>query len=669
MIRTTLAVTALSIAFGSIALGGEVLRFKSGTVKATAHTGLFSVSDKDGYFIVQFKNRVGAAERSILAGRGAEIVRYIPDDALVVRAKAQAVASLQSLSPAVNAVVPYKAQWKISQKANRLSTGGNLLVQLFPGADSLDADREIRAAGAKVLQVSSRALIVRAGATGVAAVASTPSVEWVQTLPTFTTLTFRGFDASENAAPEAAGDYTDLTGYESGTKLMNFDSAWSRGLTGKGQIVAMADTGLDTGVAETLHGDFKGRVPEGHVFGMNAENWGDPMGHGTHVAGSVMGSGAASGVGDASKIKGMRGGAFEAQLIAQGMWSPALGNLTVPPTLSELFVPAYKGGARIHTNSWGGSEFGVYDSYAQQADEYMAEHPDMLVIFAAGNSGVDMDKDGRIDADSVCSPGTAKNVLTVGASKNLVEKGGLQMKLGETGLGQEIWSVEPLASSMLSENAQGLAPFSSRGPTKDGRLKPEIVAPGTNVLSVRSQVDGAEPLWGPYNKDYVWSGGTSMATPLTAGAAAVVRQFLVEKMKLSAPSAALIKAVLMHTAFDLYPGQFGEGGAAAGQELLTRRPNVDEGYGRVDVANAINLKGTKVVDEKTGIATGETQTHQFKIEGEKNVVVTLVYTDAAGSAGAEKTLVNDLDVVLVDSNGQEISANDHVNNAEMVESR
>ncbi|RYZ76916.1 MAG: serine protease, partial [Proteobacteria bacterium] len=340
-----------------------------------------------------------------------------------------------------------------------------------------------------------------------------------------------------------------------------------------------------------LSPDFNGAVVKGQIFGLFSKSWDDPMGHGTHVAGSVLGRGTVSG----GKL---HGGAYDAQFIPQGMWSPMLKNLTVPTKVTDLFEKSYAEGARIHTNSWGSPRnLGAYDAMASSVDEFMFNNPDMLILFAAGNSGVDMNKDGRIDAGSVCSPGTAKNTLTVGASENVTTTGGIQVPINKLRSAKDSWAAEPIFSSMLSDNANGMAMFSSRGPTLDGRFKPEIVAPGTNILSARSHVAGASELWGAYNADYVYSGGTSMATPLAAGGAAVTRQILQDKMKIANPSAVLLKATLMHTAFDMYPGQYGEVGQAAGQELLTRRPNIDEGYGRMDLARVVSLEGaTHFVD-------------------------------------------------------------------------
>lgn len=453
---------------------------------------------------------------------------------------------------------------------------------------------------------------------------------------------------------ETNGDYTDLNGYETGTKVMNFDEAWSIGFSGQGQIVAMADTGLDTGDLSTLHQDFA-ITTHGYAYGLFTDSWYDPMGHGTHVAGSVMSNGSASG-------GQLKGGAYEAQFIPQGMWSDVLKNLSIPPDMSKFLEPAYNDGARVHTNSWGSPRnLGAYDGMSEQVDKFMWDHPEMLILFAAGNSGEDANKDGRVDEGSVSSPSTAKNCLTVGASENLLDQGGIQRPIKD--LAQGKWSAEPLGSDYLSNNPNGVAVFSSRGPTKDGRLKPDVVAPGTNILSNCSHIKDASPLWGNYNTDYCYSGGTSMATPLTAGAAAVVRQSLVEK-GISNPSAAVVKAVLMATATDMYPGQFGDVGKSKGQELLSPGPNFHQGHGRVNVANAVS-NNVIVFDETSGLEQGQTKSFQIDLDPSvQQIKITMVYTDRPAASSASKTLVNDLDLDAAMATGQSYIANDKVNNSE-----
>lgn len=656
----------------SSAEAGSVLRLKAGTLGAEdlealrVREGNFKNEKGERYFVVQFKEKITPQNQRSLTSLGAKIVRYLPDDALVIRASLKSVRLIEGSMDSVQIVVPYQASWKVSaefEPASVFSAQARhpILIRLFPHEDSRDVVARLRRIHGVRLDVDAgRSILATVPRESLDAIASIEGIEWIQQ-NTPMQLFHMGDDEFKNMAEKGAGDYSDLSGYESGTKLMKFESAYQRGFDGRGQTVSMADTGLDVGDVDTIAADFSGRVPEGFIFGLFSKSWEDPMGHGTHVAGSVMGSGAISG--------GLiQGGARGAKLVPEGMWSPMLGNLSVPAKLRDLFAKAYDAGARIHTNSWGSPQsLGAYDGFAQQVDEFTFGNPDMLVIFAAGNSGEDSDGDGRIDSGSISSPGTAKNVLTVGASKNYVLKGGIQRKMSELNSGKDKWGVEPIASSMLSENAQGLAAFSSRGPTKDGRIKPEIVAPGTNILSNRSHNPDAETLWGEYNGDYVWSGGTSMATPLTAGAAAVVRQYLVENRKVVDPSAALLKAVLIHTAFDLFPGQFGEVGKSRGQELLKRRPNTDEGYGRVDVERATDLGKALLVDDRVGLAAGEIHTYPIRVTGKSRLTATLVYTDAPAAAGAAQSLVNDLDLAIVDAAGKETSLKDRVNNSEMLE--
>ncbi|WP_413557437.1 S8 family serine peptidase [Bdellovibrio sp. HCB209] len=663
---TRLFVTsALAVSTASPAYAGSLLRFNSGTVNpgTEVQTALFSDAVA-GDYIVQFSNKITAKDRAALQARF-EIFGYLPDDALVVRGAMVDLNVFRQSHPGVYAVVPYKAQYKISNDIAPVSVFNkdqvqSLLIKLFKASDAKAVVSSLKKMKAEVEVVNGKSIVVLVPRSQIYNIANLTGVEHVQSTPVITTMDFP-LDQQLDPTTKGAGDYSDITGDESGTQVMKFDSVWALGLTGRGQTVAMADTGLDSGNINQIASDFSGAVKSGYAFGLWSKTWEDPMGHGTHVAGSIMSRGTASG----GRLKG---GAYDSMMVAEGMWSTMLNGLSVPSKLADLFDKANNDGARVHSNSWGAvKNFGAYDSMAVQVDEWMSNNPDMLVIFAAGNSGVDANKDGRIDGGSIGTPGTAKNVLTVGASKNRTKTGGIQVPVSKLRAAAEAWSAEPIFSSMLSDREDGIAMFSSRGPTLDGRVKPEIVAPGTNILSNRSHIKNASPLWGAYNDDYAWSGGTSMATPLTAGAVAIARQMLIEKWGVTNPSAAALKAMIMHSADDMYPGQFGEVGAAKGQEILTRRPNSDEGYGRVNMDNLVKMmKNTFVVDDRDGVTTNQTEDYTFKLSAPGKLYANLVWTDAAGSANASKALVNDLDLVLTGPNGT-ISMNDHTNNAEMIE--
>ena len=654
---------ALIAAFLPLAAqAGQSLKFIKGDIQLSERQVLTANEADDQIWIVQFKSKITAADQTILQANGGQIYRYIPEDALVVRGSKSLIE--KNLSNKLQGLMPYRGDFKLGVNLPVFSvmmSGQRDVLSLTvineaEVAATLSALQRIDSS-ARILQQSGRFFDITMDLSKVPRLAAVAGVEFIEAKAEVIPLHMTFEDQQVGAM--GTGDYSDLTGFETGTKLMNFDAAYSAGFAGEGQIVAMADTGVDMGSAATMSTDFQGAIYKGYSMGVGAKDWDDPMGHGTHVAGSVLGRGAVSG-------GALHGGAFKAKLIPEGMWSPLIENLTVPPKLAKLFDPAYADGARIHTNSWGAAaNLGAYDSMAQQADDFLWSNSKMLILFAAGNSGVDADKNGVIDHGSIGSPGTAKNVLTVGASKNYVLTGGIQRQIKDLRNATTSWGAEPISSSKLSENPMGLACFSSRGPTTDGRLKPEIVAPGTNILSVASHVAGADPLWGLYNKDYAFSGGTSMATPLAAGAAAVAREVLVKRFAMNDPSGAMLKAFLMHTAFDLYPGQFGEGGPT---QELARRPNSDEGYGRVDLAKVVSLgAGTRLVDEANGVGTNEQLSYNFTISNGQKLLANLVYFDAPGTPSAAKALVNDLDLVLVGADGHEVGPLDRINNSEVIE--
>lgn len=670
--KITVSVTAASLA-ASVGTAGTVLKLNAGAIDtnkmATHFAASWMMETSASDYIVQFKKAI-TENNKVQLQKHFEVFGYLPEDALVVRGTFAKLLSFKNTHPEVQAVIKYAPEYKISAQFDAASVfnkdaAQSVMVKTFKAADTeVIAAKLVQLNDQVELQVAEGSVLIATIPRGlVAQVAGLTGVEHIQPTPEIESFHFpMDQDLTGNLKITTAGDYTDLTGDEPGTKVMKFPVAWAKGYTGRGQIVSMADTGLDSGNLAAIHQDFGGAITSGYPFGLWSKTWEDPMGHGTHVAGSVLGRGTAS--------KGLlKGGAYEAHMVAESMWSPMMKNLSVPSKLGDLFAKAYADGARIHTNSWGGARtFGAYDNFAVQVDEWLYANPDMLVLFAAGNSGSDKNKDGRIDENSMASPGTAKNVMTVGASENVVTTGGIQVPISKLRAAKDEWGAEPIYSDYISNNENGLAMFSSRGPCTDGRIKPDIVAPGTNILSVRSQVKDASPLWGAYNNDYAWSGGTSMATPLAAGAAAVTRQVLIEKVGIANPSGALLKAAMLHTAVDMYPGQFGEIGAARGQEILTRRPNSDEGYGRVDVANIANLSApTQFIDNRQGVAQGAEVSYGFTLSRTGSVYANLVWTDAPGSSNAAQALVNDLDLVLTLPNGQTLSMNDHVNNLEMIE--
>lgn len=450
------------------------------------------------------------------------------------------------------------------------------------------------------------------------------------------------------------------------------------GLTGKGEIIAIADTGLDTGDPDNIHLDFYGKIKSVQSFPINVtisrdvDNPGGDdgpadlySGHGTHVAGSALGNGIQSIACGVPSIQGM---APDATLVFQAVeqtpkWKPGVileyltrrqyppnyGLYGIPEELKVLFQPAYDQGARIHSNSWGGGNPGEYRIDSEQLDEFVWRNKDFLVVVAAGNEGVDTDRtDKAVDLMSISSPGTAKNCLTVGACENL------RSEFTST-YNFENFPYKPFVLDSKSDSEDDIVAFSSRGPCKTGRRKPDVIAPGTYILSTRSSMISHQTVgWGRYEpaKDYyMFYGGTSMATPLAAGSAAIVRQYLrsFHGGIFINPSAALLKAAIIHSAKYInyryaHPGSF---------------PWADneQGWGRVCLKKLINpLPDEQImfVDEKNALKTGDYRDYEFEV-GESSVKlrVTMVYTDYPG-----ENLINNLNLFVISPDKKYYIGND-----------
>lgn len=439
---------------------------------------------------------------------------------------------------------------------------------------------------------------------------------------------------------------------------------------GDGEIVAVADTGFDKGSTSNVHPAFTGRVARLYALGRpSPARSDDPNGHGTHVAGSVLGDGASASMGGA-----IQGTAPEARLVLQSTLDKngKLGGL--PVDLHDLFEPPYDDdGARVHTNSWGATTGGLpYDSSAREIDEVVWSRQDLVICFAAGNQGTDANSNGVIDAGTVGSQSAAKNCITVGASESVRDQFDLTWGDGWP----SDYPANPINDDRVADDADGMAAFSARGPTKEGRFKPDVVAPGTFILSALSRAATAGGWGASSDPAYFWEGGTSMATPLVAGCTAVLRETLV-KNGVPNPSAALIKALLINGAVEL-PGQYSPSEAGPS-------PNNESGFGRVDLAGSVIIPGPDVdggFGEGGPLKQGDEDTVHVRVPEEVRhdqdavapfatgvrLKVTLVWSDPPGAA-----LQNDLDLIVRAANGDERHGNmgtskrfDRSNNVEQV---
>ncbi|GAA2514626.1 S8 family serine peptidase [Pilimelia columellifera] len=623
-----------------------------------------------GLFVAQFDGPVGAAQRLFLEGHGAAIDGYLPDFAYLVRmtaAQADAVAG----GAGVRAVERFTPEWKRSAAA---TDSARLYTVTVAGDADVAAVRAAAASSGAVASVSGRALLI--AATG-AQVDTLSRREDVTSVDAYTMMR----PLNESAV------FTTMKG----------QPAADRGYDGSSQIAAVADTGFGTGVAATAHPGVPGsRItairdwPTADIANCRVADPDGPRdvdsGHGTHTATSVVGGGDATGVGKAA--------AYQARLVFQAVqdWVKPIGSCGnafkegyhlggLPTDIRTLFAQAYADGARVHSNSWGGPRNGVYEDNAAGVDDFIARNRDMTITFAAGNGGGDTDRNGVVDPDSVGAPATAKNGIAVGASesgrrtyacdRSLTYSGqtasekrswgadGSCQKLGGT-MPLPTWGawypsmapVAPLKDDPQAGNDQQMTPFSGRGPTDDGRIKPDLVAPGAWILSgysplFRQGYDSAmnpknkayqsDAVGFPYDGAYKYNTGTSMSNPLVAGGAVVVRDYYVKKHGQNA-SAALVKATLVNGATDLLDED--SDGRDDNRHPI---PNIHEGWGLANLDRA--TAGTAIwLDEGAALDTGATREYQVTAKAGAPMKITLAWTDPAAKVNAATTLVNDLDL-------------------------
>jgi len=375
----------------------------------------------------------------------------------------------------------------------------------------------------------------------------------------------------------------------------------------------------------------------------------------------------------------VRGLAYEAQLVFQAVeqevewqdpsdqWKYGRYLLAgIPLDLSTLFGDAYRRRARIHSNSWGGGAPGAYDAQCEQLDRFVWEHKDFCVLVAAGNDGTDRDGDGRINPMSVTSPATAKNCITVGACESV------RPEFDRETYGDwwdSDYPVPPFRDDPMANDSRQVVAFSSRGPTRDGRLKPEVIAPGTFILSTRStQIAPNNFAWGahpPSNGQYFFMGGTSMATPLVAGAVALIREYLRKERRIAKPSAALLKAALV-----LGARRLSDRNPTAAERLGDN----DQGFGRVHLDESlIPRKPTLAhfLQPRTKLGTGDVYNLEIEVRSSRVPVrIVLAYSDYPGL-----TLVNNLNLIARSPGGTVYAGNqpsgtltmDTANNVEVIE--
>jgi hypothetical protein len=526
--------------------------------------------------------------------------------------------------------VPYHPAFKLDPEIgkrtfvspDRISEPGILLmVMIFEGADLDALTKSIRDLGFEVLSVTDE---------------SEQNLRRIKVRVQQPSDAIRIAQLIEVRYVEEVGDITlnnGTTSWVIQTNTLNSRTVWGNGLRGEGQIIGHIDGRLD--INHCFFRDAINNTPNpAHrkVVGLrNAAGGSTDQDHGTFSAGCAAGEdlnndalSAAPNAnnGNAPRARLSHGYLYDLDWITGGTVS-----------FFNYLIRAHNDDAHIHTNSWDDKSTSAYTQLSVDLDTFTWQNEDDLVMIGPDNNG------------TIRPPDSSKNALVVNATQQ---------------------------NPNQNNFASGIRQFSL-----DGRRKPDLMAPGQNIVSADDGTTCGTRT----------SSGTSFAAPAVAGAAALVRQYYMEGWYPTGtmqphhgftPSGALMKATLLNATVDMtglglagYPGTSPTG----------------EGWGRLLLENALYFqndpRNLRIWDTRhaDGLSTGETRVHHFDVAtNTQPLKITLVWTEPPGTASSAAPVVNNLDLEVVSPNGAQtfrgnvfaggVSATggvaDALNNVEMV---
>ncbi len=603
-----------------------------------------------------------------LVATGVQIVTYIPSNAYLVYGDTNQIASLQNLAsvhPDVQWNGAYLDEYKIDPSIRQLINNN----QLAPGNDGLiaiqlvanpEANRATLAAVDRLksapIQSSTESLgyhniIVRIPPERIPELSKQSDIVSIQryAIP----LLFCERQA-QIVSGHISGNGISGPGYLAWLTTQGFNQAQ---FTTSNFAVDVTDSGLDNGTISPNHfglyvdGTRPGtsRVVYNRLIGTPNSNSTilGCDGHGTinsHIIGGYS-SQASAPFADAQGYHFGLGIAPFVRLGSTVIFDP---NSFTFPNYKTIQSMAYSDSVRISSNSWGADDPSytidaqTYDGLVRDAQPTGAAVPapgnqEMVIVFANGNAGP--------GTGTVGTPATAKNVISVGAAENVQAFGGADASgVSDSG----------------ANSVNDIISFSSRGPTSDGRRKPDLMAPGTHVSGGVAQAANpgptgtADPCFnasgvsgGPGGSNffptagqqlYTASSGTSHSCPGVAGGCALIRQFFINQGG-QPPSPAMTKAILMNSARYM-----------SGTGALDTLWSNSQGMGEMNLAEAFKreLNPVAIIRDQEDLFTASGQSIEFNgsvTDSAQSFRVTLAWTDAPGSTSGA-AFKNDLDLTV-----------------------
>lgn len=616
-------------------------------------------TEEPGSWLVQARGTIDQKFRDVLRGAGAEIVSYVPNNTYLVRGSANLAQQLR-VSPRVQSVLPFEPYYKLDMtllplavRRDPMPAGRWLNVVLFAGTQE-QAKADLRALGAEVKAEQrfpfGHVVTIAPSADSLVALARMPAVQNIEAWH----------------SPVLANDLSRVRlDVSTDTTTASPAGNWLN-LTGNGVFVGLIDSGVDL-----AHGQLASRT-----FTNAASPGIDVDGHGTHVAGVIAANDAA----DPNAVNGSlvgatyRGIAPGARVYPLSLYSTDYTNyantwlITNAALATNIFIV---------NNSWGypvtayDINSALFDEAVRDSVPFRTNDQPVTHVFAVGNSGGANSGGTGGNADSINSPGNGKNVISVGATEQfrLVPNSAVSTNFGTN---------DPIAVAH-SDSADQVADFSGRGNVgvgiegPSGRMKPDLVAPGDYVVSLRaSTFTNVQESDLTLGSAWRYERGTSVAAGKVSGLLALVQEFFsVNFGRTNGLKPSLNKALLINRARSLngvydfaingsvthqgwgFPSLSNTLPAAASISFLTNAGPV--------VNRIVLLEESALVTNH--LASGQFHAYDVQVPAvtglTNNLKITLAWTDPAGNPISSTKLVNDLDLYVTNIvvNGRQFEGN------------